>query len=504
HGQIELIDSNQDGKKDSITYTPSTDFRGGDTFEYIVTDAADQTDRGSVIVVTAGPLPIVDDFSDNLAQDFLFDNSQWQVSGERFTAIAREENVAGVLIGELLPPNVEFNVTMNIQAVGGFNRNGYFVFDYTDESNYKYIGANENGRRWEVAEVSGGATLVRETLNDTIRTGQDYQMQLLIEGSNVTLIVDGNEKLEYQFEENLNTGGLALYSNKSKTHFDNVEVKEYIVLPVANDDRVTTKIDTPVTIGILANDYAPNGNLEVTAFSQPNNATAALVDTNNDGDFDSVLVTPTVGFEGVTTFTYDIRDPKGFTDTATVTVSVADSLSYTEDFNDGTADDFAAVEGTWEVVNSEYSLNSQGKDGISVLTLAEDIPEDFEIGVTMNVAGISGFYRNAFVVFDYISEDDFKFAGALVGGGRWAIGEYVNGSRRFLTRTDGQMATDTDLAISLLYQGNTATLKSDGESVLEWQFSDAGNDGKFGLLAINAQVEFDDFYAKAVDAAMGE
>jgi hypothetical protein len=504
NGTIELIDSNQDGKKDSITYTPSTDFRGVDTFEYIVTDAADQTDRGSVAVVTAGPLPIIDDFSDNLAQDFLFENSQWQVSGERFTATAREGNFAGVLIGETLPTNVEFNATMNIESVGGFNRNGYFVFDYVDESNYKYIGANGNGRSWDVAEVSGGATLIRDTLRDTIGTGQDYQLQLLIEGSTVTLNVDGTEKLNHQFDENLNTGGLALYSNKSRTHFDDVEVKEYVVLPVANDDRVSTKVDTQVTIGILANDYAPNGSLEVTAFTQPNNATAALVDTNNDGDLDSILFTPTVGFEGLTTFAYDIRDPKGFTDTATVTVSVADALSYTENFNDGAADDFAAVAGTWEVVDSQYRLNAQGADGISVLTLAEDVPENFEIGVTMNVAGVSGFAKNAFVVFDYISEDDFKFAGGLVGGGRWTIGEYVNGSRRFLTRTGGQMATDTDIAISLLYEDNTATLKSGGESVLEWQFDDAGNDGKFGLLAINALVDFDDFYAKAVDAAMGE
>ncbi|MDE0818485.1 MAG: Ig-like domain-containing protein, partial [Pirellulaceae bacterium] len=505
HGTVVLVDSNQDGKNDSITYTPGTDYRGVDTFEYIVTDAADQTDRGSVIVVTAGPLPIADDFSDNLAQDFLFDNSQWQVSGERFTAIAREGNFAGVLIGEPLPANVEFNATVNIQSVNGFNRNGYFVFDYTDESNYKYIGANENSRRWEVAEVSGGMTLVHKSLRETIRMGQDYQLQLLIEGSTVTLNVDGTEMLTHQFDENVNAGGLALYSNKSRTHFDNVEVKEYVVLPVANDDRVSTKVDTQVTIGILANDYAPNGSLEVTAFTQPNNATAALVDTNNDGDLDSVLFTPTQGFEGVTTFTYDIRDPKGFTDSATVTVSVADTLSYTEDFNDGAADDFAAVAGTWQVIDSQYSLNAQNADGISVLTLAEDVPEDFEIGVTMNVSSISGFAKNAFIVFDYISEDDFKFAGALVGGsGRWTIGEYVNGSRRFLTKSGGQMATDTDLAISLLYQGNTATLKSDGDSVLEWQFNDAGNDGKFGLLAINAQVDFDDFYAKAVDAAMGE
>ncbi|MBT4014096.1 MAG: cadherin-like domain-containing protein, partial [Planctomycetaceae bacterium] len=501
---IELIDSNQDGKKDSITYTPGTDFRGIDRFEYIVTDAANQADRGSVAVVTAGPLPIADDFSDNLAQDFLYEPAQWEVSGERFTAIARAGNFAGVLIGESLPAGIEFNATMNIQSVGGFNRNGYFVFDYKDESNYKYIGANENGRRWEVVEVSGGATLVINTLRDTIRSGQDYQMQLIIEGSTVTLNVDGTEKLKYQFDENLNLGELALYTNMSKTQFDNVEVKEYVVFPMAHDDRASTKIDTQITIGILANDEAPNGLLEITGFTTPANATVAAVDTDQDGHSDSILFTPTVGFEGVTTFTYDIRDPKGFTDTATVTVSVADVLSYTEDFNDGVADGFVPTGGTWEVANSQYNLNGQDGVGISVLTLAEVVPEDFEIGVTMNVASVSGFAQNAFIVFDYISENDFKFAGPTVKGGRWAIGEYSNGSPRFWNTTSGQMATNTDIAISLLYQGNKATLKSDGESVLEWQFSDAGNDGKFGLFAISAQVAFDDFYAKAVDAAMGE
>jgi hypothetical protein len=504
HGTLELIDSNEDGKKDSIRYTPVTDFRGVDTFEYIVTDAADQTDRGSVVVVTAGPLPIADDFSDNLAQDFLYDGSQWQVSGERLTAIAKEANFAGVLIGEPLPAGVEFNATMNIQSVNGFNRNGYFVFDYTDETNYKFIGANVNGRRWEVAEVSGGATTIRKTLGATIRTGQDYQMQMIIEDSKATLVVDGIEKLTYSFDESLNQGGMALYTNRSKTQFDNVIVKEYVVLPIANDDRVTTKIDTPVTIGILANDEAPNGILVITGFETPANATVSAVDTDQDGQSDSILFTPNAGFEGVTSFGYDIVDPKGFTASATVTVSVADTLSYTEDFNDGVADGFAAMGGIWEVANSQYSLDGQNTNGISVLTLAEDIPEDFEIGVTTNVTGISGFAQNTFVVWDYISANDFKFAGGLVGGGRWTIGEYVNGSRSFLTKTNGQMAADTDLAISLLYQGNKATLKSDGESVLEWQFNDAGNDGKFGLFAINALVQFDDFYAQAVDAVMGE
>ncbi|MEC7564137.1 MAG: Ig-like domain-containing protein, partial [Planctomycetota bacterium] len=501
---VTLVDTNQDGKDDSITYTPNADFRGVDTFEYIVTDAANQTDRGTVNVVTAGPLPITDDFSDNLAQDFLYDDSQWQVAGERFTAITRVQNFAGVLIGEALPANVQFDATMNIQSVSGFNRNGYFIFNYQDDANYNYIGANQNSSRWEVVEVSNNTPLVLRTARATIQPGRDYELRLLLEGNTATLVVDGTTILTEVFDSPNNQGGLGLYTNKSKTHFDDVVVKEYVVLSEANDDRVSTKIDEAVTIAVLSNDYAPNGLLEITAVTNPQNGTVSLVDTNQDSKNDSVLFTPDQGFEGSTTFTYDILDPKGFTDSASVFVNVADTLSYTEDFDDGVADDFSAVGGTWEVVNQKYALNGQNADAIATLTLAEAIPDDFEMGVTMNVSSISGFAQNAFIVFDYISPQQFKFAGALVGGSRWTIGEYVNGSRRFLTRTSGQIAADTDIAISLLYQDNKATLKSGGESVLEWQFNDAGNDGKLGLFAINAQVNFDDFYAEAVDEALGD
>jgi hypothetical protein len=84
NGTIELIDSNQDGKKDSITYTPSTDFRGVDTFEYIVTDDADQTDRGSVAVTVASGLPLREDFDDGVAEDFNVVSGDWTIVNDRY------------------------------------------------------------------------------------------------------------------------------------------------------------------------------------------------------------------------------------------------------------------------------------------------------------------------------------------------------------------------------------------------------------------------------------
>ena len=101
--------------------------------------------------------------------------------------------------------------------------------------------------------------------------------------------------------------------------------------------------------------------------------------------------------------------------------------------------------------------------------------------------------------------DNYRYAGALVGAGKWVIGETVNGNFRTLTKVaDANIATNRDLAISLLYENHTATLRFGDQQVVQRQFQDSVEGGDLGLLARNAITKFDDFYARAVDEAMGD
>ena len=87
--------------------------------------------------------------------------------------------------------------------------------------------------------------------------------------------------------------------------------------PVANDDSAATSQSTPVTVSVLANDTdADNDTLTVTGASTPAHGGAVV-----NGD-NTVTYTPTAGYSGPDSFTYDVSDGNGGTATATVSITV--------------------------------------------------------------------------------------------------------------------------------------------------------------------------------------
>ena len=87
--------------------------------------------------------------------------------------------------------------------------------------------------------------------------------------------------------------------------------------PAGVDDASSTPEDTPVTVDVVANDTDPDGDpLSVASVAQPPNGTVVI---NVD---DTVTYTPDPDFFGVDTFTYQVCDPDGACDTATVTIDV--------------------------------------------------------------------------------------------------------------------------------------------------------------------------------------
>lgn len=97
---------------------------------------------------------------------------------------------------------------------------------------------------------------------------------------------------------------------------------------IANDDADTTPVNTPVTIDVLANDSAPDGDImSLDSFDATSqfNGTVARDDngTPQDTSDDKLVYTPPENASGIDTFTHTISDGNGGTDTATVTVTVA-------------------------------------------------------------------------------------------------------------------------------------------------------------------------------------
>ncbi len=83
-------------------------------------------------------------------------------------------------------------------------------------------------------------------------------------------------------------------------------------------------------------------------------------------------------------------------------------------FNDGTMQAFFVDSGVWYVESGalRVSAESLGGDAMSVFHVDEMLPSYFEIQATITTdKPIAGWRANAYIIFDYYSPTDFKFAG---------------------------------------------------------------------------------------------
>ena len=91
------------------------------------------------------------------------------------------------------------------------------------------------------------------------------------------------------------------------------------IAPIAVDDRATTPLNTPIVVNVLANDTL-NGTTTPNVVTNPANGTVIV---NADG---SIEYRPNTGFTGTDTFVYELCNPQGNCDSATVTIEVVNTI----------------------------------------------------------------------------------------------------------------------------------------------------------------------------------
>jgi hypothetical protein len=94
--------------------------------------------------------------------------------------------------------------------------------------------------------------------------------------------------------------------------------------PVAVDDSVTTLKNTPVDVNVLGNDSDPDGDALIVSDYQPSSAQGGTVRCTDGG---MCTYSPPVNFIGRDDFAYTISDGNGGTDSASVTVTVANQAN---------------------------------------------------------------------------------------------------------------------------------------------------------------------------------
>jgi VCBS repeat-containing protein len=424
-----------------VSYDPNGQFEslgtGGtdtDTFIYTVSDGAGGTDTATVTVTITGandPPVAVDDVTstdENTPVSVIAPGVLANDTDDESDALAVSElNGSSAAIGVATAIPSGALVTLNANGSYTYNPNG--AFDAvgagdTDTDTFSYTVSDGNGgsdsatvtitihgvndQPIAVDDSGAGFTTDEDTVfttgdvlaNDSDPDGDTLTIPVFDITGTVGLVTY-NDDGTFDYDPNGQFDGLGAGESDTDTftytisdgHAGSDTATVTITIngvndpPTAVDDADTTDEDTAKTVDVLANDTDPDTNdtLVVSAVGTPTNGGSVTI-TNAGAD---VQFTPGLSFQDLqvgeqrqTTFTYDVSDGNGGTDTATVTMTVTG----VNDAPEGTNDSYAnAVLNTQVVVGASAPSTPAVSYTGSVLDNDTDV-DDLESSLTVTAA----------------------------------------------------------------------------------------------------------------------
>ena len=175
------------------------------------------------------------------------------------------------------------------------------------------------------------------------------------------------------------------------------------------------------------------------------------------------------------------------------------------DFNNGTQSAFAVDSGVWEVQSAALSVGaaSLGQDAAAVFYADEYRPVYFEVAASIKAQKpLAGWKANAYVIFDYFSPIDFKFAGINVATNKIEMGHRDAGGWVVDVQSTAPvlLKPDTSYRVLVAVNGTTVTVTVDSDVAFTFTFAPRVldgvavglNKGLVGMGSDNSRGVFDD------------
>jgi Ca2+-binding RTX toxin-like protein len=114
----------------------------------------------------------------------------------------------------------------------------------------------------------------------------------------------------------------------------------------------------------------------------------------------------------------------------------------------------------------------EADDAVSVFHVGEYLPAYFEVAATINAGKpTAGLKSNSYLIFDYQSPADFKFAGVNISTDKLELGHRDAEGWHVDVQTPARLRPDTDYEVLLAVNGLTAILVIDNEQVFSHAFA---------------------------------
>jgi sorbitol-specific phosphotransferase system component IIBC len=455
----------------TVTYTPTTNYNGPDSFVYTVSDGDAPLTGGSdtaVVSITVNPVndaPVAvnDNATTNedlpVTIDLLANDSD--VDGDTLVVSSVTTPTNGIVI-----VNVDNTVTYTPTA--NYNGPDSFVYTVSDGdapltggSDTATVSLTINPVNDAPVAVNDAAATDEDTAvtidilaNDFDVDGDTLTVTAVTTPTNGIVVLNGDGSITYTPDPDYNGADSVSYTiidgnGGSDTAIVTIAVNPVNDPPVAVDDTTVTNEDTPVNIDVLSNDIEVDGDtLTVESVTQPANG-AAVIQLDN-----TIVYTPTTNFNGVDTFTYTINDGNGSMDTATVTVTV-------QPVNDApvaVADAVVTAEDT--AVTIDVLANDSDVDGDS-LTVTN---------VTSPTSGVVVINPDNTITYtptaDYEGTDSFVYTISDGNGGTDTalVTTTITSENDNPVAVDDDVKTDEDTAVTILVLNNDFDV--DGDSLI--------------------------------------
>ncbi len=335
NGSVQL---NVDG---TFTYTPDTGFHGTDSFAYEVSDGNGGSNTATVNItvdsVNDAPVAVADTFNTNQGVALTASVLVNDTDADGDTLSVNATPVVGPTNGSVqLNVDGTFTYTPNAKYFGSDS----FTYAVSDGNG----GSNTATVNITVDSVNNAPVAVADTFN----TDEDVAITANVLGNdtdedgdvlsvNTTPVAGpGNGAVQlnadgtFTYTPNANYFGTDSFiyevsdgKGGSNTATVNITIDSVNDAPVASADIFNTDEDTALTANVLGNDTDADADalsINTTPVSGPINGSVQL---NADGTF---IYTPDTGFHGTDSFTYEVSDGNGGSNTATVNITV-DSIN---------------------------------------------------------------------------------------------------------------------------------------------------------------------------------
>ena len=440
----------------TITYTPSANYNGTDSFTYTNTE-----NHTGTINLTINP--VHDDTVINNDSVSTSENTSINID-----VIANDTSVDGSIapVQSITQPahgSTTLESDGTVTYTPGTNYIGSDSFTYTNtENNTGTVTINVTEVQYPTTVNDDSATLDEDTSkninvisNDTQVNGNISAVQSITQPSHGSAILESDGTVTYTPSANYNGTDSFTYTNtEGTTGTVNLTINPVTDITTVNNDNITLDEDTVTNINVISNDSNPDGTAtaSVQSITQPSHGSTIL---ESDG---TITYTPSANYNGTDSFTY--TNTEGTTGTVNLTINPVhddtvvndDSISLNQDTSitynvtandtsvDGTVANISSItqpsHGTAVLESNNTSITytpASGYYGSDSFTYTNTEGTVGNISVTVNqVQAEPSFYYGVLEIHSTLSEtilksDDFT----AVPGADNGYGSYVFNAEKY-------------------------------------------------------------------------